>query len=206
MRLSVLIGAAIVLWTSVTTAAPHPGSVWLFAGEIGDSPDEVEEKLRAYGAEVERFDFRAAGGLTNGLLAPPTMLALLNEFGTSKPLFEGLPDRGPSFVVGRGRDRAGEWFSVTFAFLDGGLWAVAAAFRVVGEGSRVENALDRSHLSSIRDSWDALSRRCRAFGVGGRDPYGNPRLLRGAECRGGRLFAVYEPAERLTMRVVLFRP
>ena len=183
---------------AAAVAAPPSAVGWVAEVQLGADPAGVAEVLRRSGAtRVEPFGYRQPGAFARGLLDAPGLLAALHRAGAAPALFDGLPEAGPSFVVGEGPDGR-----AAYVFVDERLVAFAVTFPARSVAPH-DDPFRRDRLAPLRATVDAL---CWGVRPAERDDYGNVVGWLGERCSGGTLVVRYEPLEpEAALQAVVFR-
>jgi hypothetical protein len=165
--------------------------------KIGASRSQVEKTLASIGAtEIESVGFREPGAFADGLMASPSMMALLNRAGAKAPYFKALPKGGPEFVTARvGNARA------AYGFLRGKLWSMAAVLpqRVVAPR---DDPFDPDRMKPMRST---ISKVCGGLKAVAHDEYRNAVAWRSSSCSSGKAMVWYDARDRdAAVQVVVY--
>jgi len=166
------------------------------ASKPGASQSTVEKRLKEAGYAVTSVDWKQPGGLAEGTLGPPGLLALMNRYKVRNRLIEGLPEQGPSFIVVEHESA----FAV-YAFIRNKLWATAYGLTHTALKPSPD-PFESTRLSALTKTTGAIRSRCGDLSITDRDSYGNAREWK-TSCQGGRAYAYYEPASDIPFRILL---
>lgn len=180
----------------ISVAQAQMSPVLWRTGTVGASQSAVEKRLTEAGYAVTSVDWKEPGGLAAGTLGPPGLLALMNRYKVRNRLIDGLPEKGPSFVVVEHESA----FAV-YAFIRSKLWATAYGLTHTALKPSPD-PFDSTRLNALTKTTQAIRSRCGSLSVKRRDSYGNAREWN-APCGGGMAYAHYEPASDIPFRILI---
>jgi hypothetical protein len=190
---------AILFYLLVSFAHAQMAPVLWSAGQIGASQATVEKRLSTAGYAIHSVSWDKPGGLAAGTLGPPGLLALMNQHKIPNRLLDGLPKKGPTFIMVEHESA----FAV-YAFLHNRLWA--AAFGLTHTAIKPKpDPFDSTRLDGLAKTMSAIRSKCGGLSIMKRDSYGNARAWK-SSCQGGRIFAHYEPDQAVPLRILLVGP
>ena len=152
--------------------------------KIGASKAQVEKALTGIGAtDLKSSSFNEPGAFADGLMASPSMLALLNRAGANVPFFKALPKGGPVFVTAHvGKANA------TYGFLHDRLWSMAAVLPARLVAPR-EDPFDPDRMAPLRSTLSAI---CGGLKPVAQDEYRNDIAWRSSSCSSGSAMVWYD--------------
>lgn len=187
-----------MLWLFASAAVAQVSPALWNAAQLGATQRQVETQLSEAGLAPKTVQWDEPGGLAAGTLDRPGLLAMLNHHKVRNRMMEGLPEKGPSFVL-----VADDSATVAYAFINNRLWA--AAFGLSPDALKpLPDPFEPNRLIGLTATKSAIRARCGGLTVSRRDAYGNAREWRNP-CRGGTAFAQYAPETDTPMTILLVR-
>ncbi len=179
--------------------ADHPVIRLIERTPIGTSEKRLVKMVKKAGFSFERVVWNTKGAMARGLVGNPHHLKMLNERGVKHPFFDGLPDKGPTFVVA---SYAGA--KAVYALMDAKVWSLGYGINL--QAQRDLDYDDPARVGHIRLIFSELSRLCSDLKVEESDDYGNPRVFTCAKGPGGPLYARYDATQLDSLSILVHPP
>ena len=178
--------------------ANHPVIRLIEQTPVGTSEKRLLRMVKKAGFSFQRVVWKDKGAMARGLVGNPHHLKMLNERGVNHPFFDGLPDKGPTFVVA---SYAGS--RAVYALMDAKVWSLGYGVNL--QAQRDLDYDDPDRVGHIRLIFSELARLCADLRVEEADSYGNPRVFACTKGPGGPLYARYD-ATQLDSLSILVHP
>ena len=163
---------------------------------VGKPTSRLEILAGQLGYQVEHFEWQDKRAMSRGLLKEPALLEQLNRAEVAHPLFDGLPQKGPTFLR---LTRPG--VDIVFASIQGEIWAVALSFKLTA--AKEISPFDKNRVAHIRRQFRSIESLCREMKIE-KGSHGTPRVFRGRDCAGGNMVARFEPTLAYPLRLVIY--